>query len=104
MIITGAVGWGLIGPQEGLMYMIIGSILPDIDHPKSLAGKFNPGAYFMKHRGHAHSAIGCMIIALPFAVLSPLAYKFTLAGALCHLAEDSLSSFLKGYKFIPKIW
>lgn len=82
-----------------IVFVIIGAILPDIDHPKSIIGRFNLFSYFMKHRGFAHSLAGCICFALLFERMGQAEYVFI--GALSHILADSVSS---GFKWVPKLW
>ena len=42
--------------------LVIGSLLPDIDHPRSTLGKFLPIGYLIKHRTITHSILAAAII------------------------------------------
>ncbi|MFO8069506.1 MAG: metal-dependent hydrolase [Alkalibacterium sp.] len=80
----------------------IGSLLPDIDHPKSFIGNRTRGvsdgiSMVFGHRGLLHSIVGVIffLLASQFILSSfqqPLewAYWFT-AGYIAHLVEDSFS-------------
>jgi inner membrane protein len=42
-----------------LLFAALGALFPDIDHPKSLLGRWvKPVSYFSKHRGFFHSVLG----------------------------------------------
>ncbi len=89
---------------------ILGSLLPDIDHPKSWLGQRVPllsipiSAIF-GHRGITHSLLGCiLLIALTFGtnqlipIFSPLTTG-VLVGYLSHLLGDWLTP-----SGIPLLW
>ncbi len=102
----GAAAWLVAAPHLGLPaaapaclgLALVGSLLPDIDHPKSWAGKrlgpLSSGiAAVVGHRGMTHSAVAlaactwCLLHSgTPRWVVSPLA-----VGYLSHLAADLLT-------------
>ncbi len=91
--------------STALLAALVGSLLPDIDHPKSTLGRYNPVVGLMKHRGHTHSLIGIFILATPFLGLSNEAYLFGVIGGFSHLIADKMYSWLPGHKeFRLKIW
>lgn len=51
--------------EEHLWFGVVGALLPDLDHPKSFLGKYNPFTGLMKHRGFTHTILGCSVLALP---------------------------------------
>lgn len=80
----------------------IGSILPDIDHPKSFIGNRTRGIsdgmrMVFGHRGLLHSIVGVIFfqLAVQFILLSfqqPLEWAYwCTAGYIAHLVEDSFS-------------
>ena len=85
--------------QSYILLGAVGGLLPDIDHPKSFIGKYNPLAGFMKHRGFTHTVLGCAILSIPFIVIH--AWLIVFSGALSHIVSDSFSS---GLKWKPKVW
>lgn len=85
--------------------VIFCSLLPDIDHPRSTLGKYNPATRFMKHRGHCHSLVGAGLLSLPFVVFGPHIYVLAIIGSVGHLLADKLASWLpKHRKFQLKLW
>lgn len=99
---------GAIVTAGNPLYTIIvvaASPLPDIDHPYSTYGKYFPAACLMKHRGHCHSIIGSVLIALPFLYLSINVFALVLIACLGHLVADRISSSFTGkWKFQIKVW
>lgn len=84
---------------------IIGSLSPDIDHPRSTLGRYNPLVGLMRHRGHAHSVIGVLVLACPFIYVNKYAYGFAVIAGLSHLLADKFMSLLPGHsKFKLKLW
>jgi membrane-bound metal-dependent hydrolase YbcI (DUF457 family) len=83
------------------LFLLIGSILPDIDHRHSTLGRYNPFRRFMKHRGHAHSLIGGVLLSLPFLWFGERAFYFVLLGCVGHLLADKLHSW---GKFKIRVW
>ena len=105
-VALGAAAWLAAAPRLGLPALeavplglaVLGSLLPDIDHPKSWVGKrVKPvsniiGAVF-GHRGVTHSllaVVACAVLlardGLPHALIAPL-----VVGYLSHLAADLLT-------------
>jgi inner membrane protein len=77
--------------EDHLILGVIGALLPDIDHPKSFIGRYNPFAYFMTHRGFTHTVLGCVVFALPFVTIGAGAVVFV--GAMSHILTDWVSSW-----------
>jgi len=90
------------------LYTIIitaASPLPDIDHPYSFYGKYNPAACLMKHRGHCHSIIGSIMLALPFIEFSINIFALVFIACIGHLVADRISSSFPGkWPFKIKVW
>ncbi len=78
-----------------LPFVLVGALLPDLDHPKSF---INERLWFTKvvghvarHRGLLHSALFVgVIFAVSFFTVKPYAYGLT-AGYLSHLIADSFN-------------
>jgi inner membrane protein len=105
-IALGAAAWFVTAPRFGLPQLdplslglaVLGSLLPDIDHPKSWVGKrvwpvSLVCSKLFGHRGLTHSLIaiaGCLTLLnseiLPLTVAAPL-----VVGYLSHLAADLLT-------------
>lgn len=89
----------------GLGLAALGSLLPDIDHPQSWAGKRMalvsvPLAALIGHRGLTHSLLAVAGFALLLALLGPHHLAAPLAvGYLSHLLADSFT--LSG---VPLLW
>ncbi len=80
----------------------IGSVFPDIDHPKSFIGNRTRGisdgvGYLFGHRGLAHSILGVLFFLFASRSLInllqlPYAWgDWFIAGYIAHLIEDSFS-------------
>jgi|GEM_PF-3113238 len=88
-----------------VFYIIIGSLLPDIDHPRSTFGKYNPFVRFMKHRGKSHTIVGSLLLSLPMVIIGVDPFVFTFLGCLIHILSDKCYSFLPGKrKFSIRFW
>lgn len=88
-------------PDQFIM-CLIGSLMPDIDHPRAFIGKFNPLAGIMKHRGWTHTVLGCALLSL--LALPIGAYLAMLAGCLSHIIADKISSTLNGRAWKIKLY
>ena len=76
--------------------MALSSLMPDIDHPKSTLGRYNPLARFMKHRGFTHTLLGAAIVSLPFLYLNAHMWEYAYIGCLSHILADKLMSIFPG--------
>ncbi|MFH1424094.1 MAG: metal-dependent hydrolase [archaeon] len=83
-----------------LLFVVLGSLLPDIDHPKSKVGRWVPILpRLMKHRGLSHSLFGlgvsAAVLILLFNFAGFTAWHISVAamsvGFFSHLALDSLN-------------
>lgn len=91
-----------IGYASGV---VIGSVLPDIDEPKSFIGRRSLGvsnqvkkAY--GHRGMTHSVLVWAVIAAVFIAQSPSLFTYGfIIGYLLHIVEDFFS--VQG---VPLFW
>lgn len=87
-------GWDIAWAGVGML----GSVLPDIDHPRSLLGRFNPFARHFTHRGATHSLAGCLAFGLlGYALADAQAAMFLVLGYLSHLLLDACTP--KGISF-----
>ena len=106
-VVVGMAAWTLAAPHLGLSPLdpaalamaAAGSLLPDIDHPRSWVGRrawmiSRPLAATIGHRGLTHSIVAvivcCLLLrwqGLSRAVLAPL-----MVGYLSHLGADLLTS------------
>lgn len=72
--------------------VMLGSLLPDIDHPSSKLGRYAyPISAVVKHRGFTHSFIGAFILPIPVILISTRYYLPIVAGYLLHLLADTLN-------------
>ncbi|MBF0269297.1 MAG: metal-dependent hydrolase [Alphaproteobacteria bacterium] len=111
-VVIGASLWAGVAYASGqpaepaaLGLAALGSLLPDIDHPQSWAGRRMalisiPLAALIGHRGVTHSLLAVAAFALILALFGPGHLAAPLAvGYLSHLLADSLT--LSG---IPLAW
>lgn len=42
----------------------VAALLPDIDHPRAMLGKYNPMSFLFKHRGFTHSYVAMLLLVL----------------------------------------
>lgn len=74
---------------------ILGSLLPDIDHPKSTISLKLKLYLFIKHRGFTHSltALFLFILIAPWAgtILNQDLYRGIIIGIISHIFLDSLT-------------
>ncbi len=82
---------------------ILTCLLPDIDHHRSLLGRFNLLSPFMTHRGFSHTLLGCICLSLPFLYIKGAA-PYVFLGAISHLFADRLQSATGNRMFKIKIW
>lgn len=76
-----------------LTFVVLASILPDIDHPKSKIGKkVKIIGFLFEHRGFFHSVFALMLFSIPvFYFFNQMLGIAVLAGYLSHIAIDCLS-------------
>jgi len=102
-IIIGLVcSMGFTSQPIDILFIIIGSLLPDIDHPKSIFGRLNIFSGLMKHRGFCHTLAGCVILSLPFLYIHGAA-QYVYLGTISHLFGDRLQSATGARMFKIKI-
>ena len=82
----GPLSWSL----WGALALTFGSIVPDVDHPKSLGSKALMHVP-IHHRGFMHSLTACAIQAALIAWLSWGLAALYAMGYVAHLALDSLT-------------
>lgn len=74
--------------------VVVGSLLPDIDHPGSKLGRRVPIIshimYLFGHRGITHSLLFVLILALLGEFVSPVFYGLAIGSAV-HIAGDMLT-------------
>ena len=89
-----------------LIFILLGSLIPDIDHWNSTLGRYNPFVRFMKHRGKCHTIIGCMLLSSPFILLGLNAFLSVFYGAILHIIGDKIYSMTgkKRRRFYIRIW
>ena len=114
MIVFNFLGHFIIGSGVGLatarspfvfLCIVFGSLLPDIDHPRSILGRCNPVVRWMKHRGHCHTILGVLLLTAPLMFFGIVAYEFIIFGAIVHIFSDKLFSWFPGKKYFElRIW
>lgn len=97
--------------------LVIGSLLPDLDHPQSLASQLIPfvGGVISRlvgHRGLLHSILGFVLVAIGFSILNGIlgnspTFLYVIAGILIgyilHIVADSFT--VRGVRlFYPFKW
>jgi len=85
-----------------IFFIMIGSLLPDIDHPRSIFGRLNIFSGLMTHRGFCHTLVGCVILCLPFVYIDG-AVPYVYLGTISHLFGDRLQSATGTKMFTIKI-
>jgi membrane-bound metal-dependent hydrolase YbcI (DUF457 family) len=80
----------------------IGSFLPDVDHPYSVAGKFAPVWMRVKHREQTHSLFGVIVSGALGTILNPMFGAGVAYGYLLHLGGDRLTymGMKEGLRFL----
>ena len=104
--LAGAAFYNWEVPASALVAVSIGSLLPDLDTPKSLLGRFfwfiaSPLEKAVGHRGLTHSLLGLpfyALLSLALWFLNPVWAYALCGGALSHLAIDTLTK--KGIKLL----
>lgn len=71
--------------------LILGSLLPDIDTPHSILGRYNIFSYFMSHRGITHTLLGLAIFSFLVYGIFPNTAKGFIFGYYLHLLMDFLT-------------
>lgn len=78
----------------GAILLSFASILPDIDHPSSLLGRYvAPIAVACKHRGLTHTVLGAVLFSIPVFIFinNKIYWLIFLVGYLLHLILDCLN-------------
>lgn len=83
-----------VGSSSPILFVILalfGSLLPDIDHPKSKLGKFvKPIGWVVEHRGFFHSLSFLFIVTLVSIYVFKQPYAIPV-GVISHLISDSFT-------------
>lgn len=74
-----------------LLFVSIGSLLPDIDTQYSKFGKYNPLVGIMKHRGFTHTIISCFLVSFIIALWNVKLGLSLGFGYFIHLLSDYLT-------------
>ena len=97
-ILGGAIAYPFVGGDIFIFYtlVIIGSILPDIDHQNSSINKLMPVTNILpkifKHRGLFHSVFAVAGIIALFSIFSQQIFGYYLAiGYTAHLLSDAMT-------------
>lgn len=94
---------GFTTHPRDIFFILIGSLLPDIDHPRSMLGRLNIFARLMTHRGFCHTLAGCVMLSLPFIYIHDAA-PYVFLGSISHLFGDRLQSINGNKMFRIKLW
>ena len=86
--LTAALGY--TAPDQ-LVVAAVGSLLPDVDHPKSALGKHNPLAPLFQHRGFFHSLAFVFLCGTVIMQFAPQYQISLVLGMLSHLLLDMLN-------------
>lgn len=73
------------------VFILIGSILPDIDHPESLIGRYNILAPVECHRGFTHTFLGSIVFTLPLIFFGLKSILGLWIGYIFHLILDTFN-------------
>ena len=87
-----------------LIVVIIGSLLPDIDHPKSILGRyFKVFNWMFQHRGFFHSVFFLVLVGLFFyLIFGSWIYTYALLlGFVSHLVIDMFTK--QGIMFLNPV-
>lgn len=93
-------------PADSVVIMMT-SLLPDIDHPNSTFGRYNPLAHWgwVQHRGFSHSLIGIFLFCLPFLAFGGHAYGMAVIGYAGHVLGDVFLGLFPKKQGMPlRIW
>jgi len=75
-----------------VIFIVLFSLLPDIDSPFSLIGRFFPFNVMMKHRGITHTMAGLAIFTIPVLLTgNPYIVFGSMYGYASHLFMDLLT-------------
>jgi len=103
--VTAKLGGGNPAEPEALGAAVLGSLLPDIDHPQSWAGRKMraisvPLSLVVGHRGITHSAIA-VVTGLALLMVMGMGWMAApvVVGYLSHLLADSLTP-----SGVPLLW
>lgn len=90
-LLLGLLSLPILNPANSVLFVIlvlIGSTLPDIDHPKSKVGKwFKPIGWLFEHRGFFHSIFPILLLLLLTKVYS-LVFLPIAIGYISHIMID----------------
>ncbi|AEO93816.1 gp570 [Bacillus phage G] len=101
-----------------LPLFLFGSILPDIDHPKSKLGRFNllnrikvrkkgyrgQSVRLIKHRGKSHTILGIILLSSPFLLINYQSFEAVFLGSLSHILGDRFQALFTKSKYKLRLW
>lgn len=74
-----------------LIFLILGSLFPDIDTPYSILGRYNLLAQVLSHRRFTHTVICCVIVSSIICIYEwDIGVSFAF-GYMTHLLGDTLT-------------
>lgn len=91
-VLIGCSIWYFIHPSFDLTFVsvVIGSLLPDADHPKAPAGRILPLWLFFKHRKFTHTLYGLALFSILYFSLLGIEWVYPfIVGYVSHLIADS---------------
>lgn len=81
--------------------VLVGSLLPDIDHENSIAGSIIPAWLIFKHGKQTHTIIALLLIST-FAYFSEIDFFYGLSiGYFTHLVADEITGNWLKYLLYP---
>ena len=95
--LAGLFGIQFLHPSNQVLFMILvlfGSLLPDIDHPRSKLGRnVKFVSWLFEHRGFTHSIYAVILVALITNIFTdnPVNTYALMIGFMSHLVADSFS-------------
>lgn len=94
--LVGLFAIGILHPSNQILFIflvVLGALLPDIDHPESKVGsKVKIVGKMFEHRGFFHSLFAVVLFVVPFWYFTSRIYAYAiLIGVVSHLAADVIS-------------
>lgn len=95
LMVASGLGY-ILYPEIGLLgagITALGGLLPDLDHPRSMLGKYMPLFSLLggHHRGWFHTVVGLAAFTLPVMFYSETLVIGLAVGFASHLVLDSLN-------------
>lgn len=74
-----------------LIFLILGSMFPDVDTPYSKSGKIFPLWILFKHRGVTHTLLSAIILSIPIIYINKYYALSFFIGYILHLITDTFT-------------